>query len=146
MAQALRTGERAERRSVRRECEASVVVTAPSEAVWEVVSDPSRVGEWSCECRGCAWVEKAHSSVPGAHFSGHNRCGRIRWTRLNEVVRADEPKELIWRTMRRWPLPDSVEWRFGFSDEGTGTRVDESFLCRAYPRSSMAGPTRPSAS
>jgi hypothetical protein len=40
---------------MRRECEAGIVVKAPAAAVWDVISDVTRVGEWSGECRHCEW-------------------------------------------------------------------------------------------
>ena len=94
--------------------------------------DPGR--EWSGECRGCVWLGGATAPVPGARFRGRNRRGALRWTRLNEVVRAEEAKEMVWRTMRRWPFPDSVEWRLSISSEESGTRVEESFRVLSMPR------------
>jgi len=45
---------------MRRECEASVVIEAPPEAVWSVISDVTRVGEWSGECRRGEWIGPSH--------------------------------------------------------------------------------------
>jgi len=80
-------------------------MSAPPEAIWAVVADVTRVGEWSGECRGCIWVEGASEAVAGARFRGTNRRGGFRWTRLNEVVRADRPNELVWRTVPSGPYP-----------------------------------------
>lgn len=112
---------------MRRRCEASVTVAASPEAVWAVISDVHRVGEWSCECRGCVWVEGADGPVPGARFRGRNRRGGFRWTRLNEVILADRPRRLVWRTIPRAPYLDSTEWRVSLDADGAGTRVRQSF-------------------
>ncbi|HZP28186.1 MAG TPA: SRPBCC family protein [Acidimicrobiia bacterium] len=113
---------------MRHECEASVTVAAVPEAVWAVVSDVTRVGEWSGECRGCEWVGDARGPAVGARFRGRNRRGGFRWTRLNEVVTADAPHTLVWRTLARTPYFDSTEWRITLADDGAGgTRVTESF-------------------
>jgi hypothetical protein len=32
-------------------CDAEIVIDAPAEAIWAVVADVTRVGEWSAECR-----------------------------------------------------------------------------------------------
>ena len=45
-----------------------VVTEADPEAVWAVVSDPTRVGEWSHECGGAEWVGDVVSARPGARF------------------------------------------------------------------------------
>ena len=33
-----------------------------------VVSDVTRIGEWSGECRSCVWVGDVHDPVVGARF------------------------------------------------------------------------------
>jgi uncharacterized protein YndB with AHSA1/START domain len=119
---------------MRRACESSVTIASPPEAVWAVVSDVTRVGEWSGECRGCDWVGDADAAVPGARFRGRNRRGGFRWTRLNEVVLLDEPHELVWRTVPSGPYPDSVEWRLHLREVPGGTLVNESFTVLKMPR------------
>lgn len=112
---------------MRRSCEATTLIDAPIDAVWNVVSDVTRVGEWSGECRGCEWVGGASSPVPGAQFRGRNRRGSMRWTRLNQVDRAEPPHTLVWRTVVRFPYLDSVEWHLNLAEEEEGTRITEGF-------------------
>jgi uncharacterized protein YndB with AHSA1/START domain len=123
---------------VRRSCEASAVIGAPIDAVWRVVSDVTRVGEWSGECQGCAWVGGTDSPVPGAQFRGRNRRGSMRWTRVNQVIRAEPPHALVWRTVARFPYLDSTEWQLRLAEDGSATRVTEAFeivrLSRAMER------------
>ena len=114
--------------------EASLSVVAPPEAVWAVVSDVTRIGEWSGECRSCTWVGDVHAPVAGARFRGSNRRGGFRWTRLNQIKLAEEPHTLVWQTIPRPPYPDSVEWRLTLTEDGTGTRVRESFHVLHLPR------------
>jgi len=120
--------------NMRRECEASVTVAAPAEAVWAVVSDVPRLGEWSGECRACVWVGEDEAPVPGARFRGRNRRSGFRWTRLNEVVLVDEPHELVWRTVPSGPYLDSVEWSLSLAKDAGTTRVSESFQVLSMPR------------
>ncbi len=112
---------------MRRTCEASAVIGAPIDAVWKVVSDVTRVGEWSGECRGCTWVGDVDSPVLGAQFRGQNRRGSMRWTRLNEVVRVEPPHTFAWRTVARFPYLDSTEWQLSLAEDGSSTRVTEAF-------------------
>ncbi len=112
---------------MRRSCTASVVIRAPISAVWNVISDVTRVGEWSGECQGCTWVGDANSAVPGAQFRGRNRRGSMRWTRLNEVVRAEAPHTLAWRTVARFPYLDSTEWQLCLTEVAAETQVTETF-------------------
>lgn len=50
-------------------------VEATVRQVREVVSDVTRVGEWSHECRSARWVDPARGLVPGARFRGRNHAG-----------------------------------------------------------------------
>jgi len=43
---------------LKRSCEASVDIDADVETVWELVSDPTRTGEWSVECRGAEMAQR----------------------------------------------------------------------------------------
>jgi Polyketide cyclase / dehydrase and lipid transport len=52
---------------------AGEVVAAPPELVWDLVADVTRVGQWSPECAGAAWLEEPVRPAPGARFTGHNR-------------------------------------------------------------------------
>lgn len=112
---------------MRRSCEVSTVVGAPIDTVWNVVTDVTRVGEWSGECQGCEWVEGADSAVAGARFRGRNRRGSMRWTRVNEVIRAEPPHSFVWHTLSRFPYLDSTEWQLSLAEDSAGTRVTESF-------------------
>lgn len=119
---------------MRRTCEAEILIDRPPEAVWAVVADVTRVGEWSGECRRAEWVAGAVEPAARARFRGHNRRAGLRWTRLNEVIVAEAPRELVWRTLPSGPYPDSVEWRLALSPEGNGTRVAESYRIVHLPK------------
>jgi len=51
----------------RRQDSASTGIAAPPEVVWELVSDITRMGEWSPECRQCEWIGNA--AEPGREFA-----------------------------------------------------------------------------
>ncbi|MGH8994617.1 MAG: SRPBCC family protein [Acidimicrobiales bacterium] len=119
---------------MQRECEASVVVHAPPEAVWSVISDVTRVGEWSGECRGGAWIPPSNEASVGARFRGRNRRGGMRWTRVNEVLQADRPGHFRWKTVKAGPYPDSVEWAVALEAVEGGTKVTEGFRVVVLPR------------
>ena len=87
------------------------LVAAPPSAVWAVVSDVTRVGEWSAECVGAQWLDGASAAVPGVRFRGRNRAGRSRWTRTCEVLAVDPGRELVWQTVPGTLIRDSTEWR-----------------------------------
>ena len=114
------------RRRVQHQGSTAVVVDAGIDDVWDVVRDPTRVGEWSHECVGGEWVGDATEARPGARFRGRNEQGHIRWGRLCEVVSA-EPHELVWRTVPTRLSPDSTVWSLRLTREGDGTRIEQAF-------------------
>lgn len=106
-------------------CEATIDVDAPIEAVWSLVSDVTRTGEWSVECCGAEWLDGAGEPVAGARFRGRNRRNATRWSRVCEVVEVDAPRRMVWRTVATRLLPDSTRWEFALAPSGSGTTLTE---------------------
>lgn len=98
----------------------SIHIEASPEAVYDVVSDVRRMGEWSPECRECTWVDGASGPAVGARFKGTNRKGFARWSTTPTVVAADRGREFSFAT-------DITRWSYRFAAEGDGTEVTESF-------------------
>jgi Polyketide cyclase / dehydrase and lipid transport len=113
--------------TLKRSGRVETVTDATPEQVWAVVADVTRVGEWSHECGGAMWVEGATSARAGARFSGANRVGRVKWSRVNEIVCVDAPRELAWRTVPTRLYPDSTEWRIRIEPEDGKTRIVQTF-------------------
>jgi hypothetical protein len=103
-----------------------VIVDAEPDAVWDVVIDVTRVGEWSHECVECAFLGGATRAVPGARFRGRNRHGAFRWGRVCEVVSTDH-HELVWRTVPTTFYPDSTVWRIRVTPTERGTHLEQTF-------------------
>jgi hemerythrin-like domain-containing protein len=114
-------------RNIPRSGEVATVVDAPIDAVWRVVADVTRVGEWSHECRRVEWLDGATTAAPGVRFRGVNKAGLWSWSRINEIIVADEPQTLVWRTTPTLLYPDSSEWRITLTSVEGGTRIVQSF-------------------
>jgi hypothetical protein len=125
-------GEKPPRR-VQAENTVSVTVDAGIDAVWDVVRDVTRVGEWSHECTGASWLDGSTSPIPGARFRGRNRAGLFRWGRVCEIVSA-EPYELVWITVPTALFPDSSEWRITLDEMGSGVRISQHFRVIRGPK------------
>jgi hypothetical protein len=110
---------------VGKSCEVSIFVDASVDAVWELVSDVTRTGEWSVECRGAEWMDGATGPVEGARFRGRNRRNATRWSRVCELLDVVAPQRLAWRTLPTRLLPDSTRWEFELTPDGAGTKLTE---------------------
>ena len=55
----------------------SIEVAAPPERVYELVSDITRMGEWSPETVKGVWIDGASTPVVGARFKGSNKRGFV---------------------------------------------------------------------
>jgi len=105
--------------------QASVRIEAPPEKVYELVSDVTRMGEWSPECREGTWLDGATGPTVGARFRGRNRRGLARWSTKPRVVAADPGREFAFTT--RWLGRDMTRWTYRLEPEGGATRATESF-------------------
>jgi hypothetical protein len=105
--------------------EATLEIDAPPRAVYELVSDITRMGEWSPECVGCDWMDGHDGPAVGAQFHGHNRNNGNEWTTPNTIVAAEAGREFAW--VVGTPEFEVCRWRFVFEPNGSGTRVTESF-------------------
>lgn len=120
-------------RRVQLSSDVSVVVAADIDAVWNVVSDVTRVGEWSHECVGAEWLDGSTAPVPGARFRGRNKARVFRWGRVCEIVSAD-PYEIAWFTIPAWRTPDSTEWRISLEAVDGGTKITQRYNVRKAPK------------
>lgn len=73
--------------------EVSRVLPASPEAVYALVSDLPRMGEFSNENTGGSWVKGATGPAVGARFKGTNAKGKKKWTTDVVVTTADPGKE-----------------------------------------------------
>ena len=106
-----------------------VVADAPVDAVWNVVVDVTRTGEWSHECNGAEWLDGATHAVPGARFRGRNKQGRTRWSRQCEITVVDNERQLTWRTVPTVVYRDSTDWSIMLEpvDNGARTRITQTY-------------------
>ncbi|MGI5142335.1 MULTISPECIES: SRPBCC family protein [unclassified Streptomyces] len=111
-----------------------MIVDASVEAVWRVVADITRTSEWSHECHRITWLRGATTAAPGARFRGHNRSGRLRWSRDCEIVAVEAPHRITWRTIATTVFPDSTDWTIELEPVGTRTRVVQTYQMRDTPR------------
>ncbi|MGH9135951.1 MAG: SRPBCC family protein [Acidimicrobiales bacterium] len=100
--------------------EVTIRIAAPSEDLWRMVSDITRMGEWSPENRGGRWLGKAKGPTVGARFVGFNRHGIVPWATRCEVTKADPPRHFEFRVKE-----SGMRWGYRFEPDGDGTTVTE---------------------
>jgi hypothetical protein len=104
----------------------SIVVARPPEAVYDLVSDVTRTGEWSPICQACWWEDDARGV--GAFFTGRNVTPRRTWETRSEVMVADPGREFAWRVGGDQAWGARWGYRLEPVDEGTRLTEDWEFL------------------
>ena len=98
-------------------------ISASPAAVYDAISDVTRMGEWSEECHACEWHEGFDGPVVGATFDGHNRNGEHEWTSQGKVVIADPGREFAFEcSMMDFHYST---WGYRIEPTETGCRVTE---------------------
>ncbi|GAA2813627.1 SRPBCC family protein [Crossiella cryophila] len=113
--------------------EVELTVEVAPEKLWEIITDVARIGEFSPECTGGAWLD-SDSPGPrvGARFAGHNEYGDGFSSDVLCVVTESEPGRVF-----GWVVLDDAEdpalpgttWRYELSGAAFGrTVVRQTFL------------------
>ncbi|MCD5341424.1 SRPBCC family protein [Arthrobacter sp. AK04] len=100
----------------------SVTVKASAEALYDLVSDVTRTGEWSPVCRRCWWDDEDSAGQPGAWFTGRNELPQRTWETRSQVVAAERVREFAWVVGGRF-----VRWGFTLAPADGGTTLTESW-------------------
>jgi hypothetical protein len=112
----------------------TVHMAASADRVWDLVSDVTRVGEFSPETFEAEWVGGASGPAAGARFRGHvrrNGRGPVYWT-VCTVVACDPGREFAFAVAG--PGGRTVNtWRYQLEAGPGGTDVTESFALADRP-------------
>jgi len=100
---------------------ASIVIARSAESLYDLVSDVTRMGEWSPVCTACWWDDGA-TARPGAWFTGRNEVPGRTWETRSEVVAAEPGREFAFKVGGAW-----VRWGYTFTPVDGGTQVTESW-------------------
>lgn len=106
---------------------ARIHVDATPEEVYDLVSDISRMGEWSPETYKAHWLGNADHAQTGARFRGWNRMGPVRWFTDPIVECAERGKEFCFTTTL-FGRGRMTTWTFRMHPAaGGGTDLEESW-------------------
>jgi Polyketide cyclase / dehydrase and lipid transport len=108
----------------------TAVINAPADRIWALISDVTRMGQWSPETQSASWTGGSTGPIVGATFAGHNRKGMMRWTGKCEVTVAEPGREFTF--VRKGP-DGGTTWSYVLEPEGDATKVTESFSQAKLP-------------
>lgn len=100
--------------------EETLTIKASPEELYALVSDVTRMGEWSPECYTCEWLDGATGPSVGARFRGTNRMGPFRWSTTCTVAAATPGQEFTF-------AHEAARWSYRFRAGPDGTAVTESY-------------------
>ena len=104
----------------------TVHVEAPVERVWELVSDVTRMGEWSPEVYEAQWVDGATGPAVGARFKARNRrFGFVKYANTSIVVAAVPAQEFAF--VQGSAEKFRMKWTYRLVPSGAGTDLTESW-------------------
>jgi uncharacterized protein YndB with AHSA1/START domain len=101
----------------------SVVIAAPAERVYELISDPMRMALWSPECVGCRWIGGATAPAEGARFRGKSRNGWRRWTTTSTITEMRSGDRFAWE-VSYFGQP-VARWEYRIEPHDGGVRLVE---------------------
>ncbi len=102
--------------------DASIDISATPETVYALVSDITRMGEWSPEAVGGEWLDGGAGEV-GDWFVGHNETSEREWSRECEIAVAEPGRDFTF-------VVGGVEanctwWSYEMAPVDGGTRLTE---------------------
>ena len=114
----------------------AVQIAAPADRVWDLLTDITRIGDFSPETFEAVWLDEADGPHVGARFRGHvrrNGRGPVYWTTCT-VVTSEPGREFAFAVTSRGHALNT--WRYHLQPAGDSTDqtdVTESFQLANTP-------------
>ena len=99
----------------------SIVIARSADDLYDMVSDVTRMGEWSPVCTG-GWWDEGEGPRVGAWFTGRNELPERTWETRSEVVAAERGREFAFIVGG-----SRTRWGYTFAPVDGGTEVTESW-------------------
>ncbi|MDP9117600.1 MAG: SRPBCC family protein [Actinomycetota bacterium] len=106
----------------------SVAVDAPADVVWDLISDITRMPEWSPELTRATWLKGARAPVVGAKFKGRNGNKGRTWSTICTVTAAETGRLFSYR-VTSFGLP-VADWIYEIRPHASGCALTESTIDR----------------
>lgn len=109
----------------------SIEIAASPQAVYDLVTDLPRMGEWSPEAKGGQWRGGVTEAAVGAKFKGKNQNGKKKWSAGVVVTDATAPNRFAFRTVAG-PMT-FAEWTYEIEPSSDGCKVTETWVDTRAP-------------
>jgi ribosome-associated toxin RatA of RatAB toxin-antitoxin module len=98
----------------------SVTIDAAPEAVYALVADVTRTGEFSPVCKSAQWLDNDHT-----RFTGDNVLPDMQWTTTCRVDVAEPGKEFTFTNLGMDGARELVRWSYTLAAAGKSTTLGE---------------------
>lgn len=104
--------------------ESEIVVDAPAEALWPLVTDLGLLAELSPELQRVEWLDGAAGPGPDVRFRGYNAHPAAgQWSTVSTVTVWEPGRRFGWEVESEHAEGPAATWLFELSPAGSGTRV-----------------------
>ncbi len=122
--------------------EASIVIAAPPELVWELVSDLQLPARFSNEFRGAELLGEETVPAVGVQFTGHNHHPAIgSWKTTSTITSFESPMVFAYDVEGEDGRP-SASWRFSLEPTADGTRLTQAMRMGPATERNQSGDRR----
>jgi uncharacterized protein YndB with AHSA1/START domain len=103
---------------------AEILIDAPPERVWDLVSDIGLMAELSSELQEVTWLDGATGPAVGHRFTGRNAHPAMgEWETVSTVTECDPPYRFAWAVGD--PGHPAATWRFNLKPDREGTLLEQ---------------------
>jgi Polyketide cyclase / dehydrase and lipid transport len=100
----------------------SMLIGASASSLFAMITDVTRMNEWSPETIEAQWLKGATGPAVGAQFKGKNRMGKSTWSTKPTITVCNEDRVFEFKV----PGASGATWRYEFEPVAGGTIVTES--------------------
>ncbi len=118
---------------VDRSGQVDVDVPATPDQVWAVLTDVTRIGEWSHECRTAQWLDGNDQAAVGARFRGSNKVRFNRWSKKCTITDMEPAHRFVYETNVDF-MGGPTRWTFTLEPTADGCHVAQSFQIDHMPK------------
>ncbi|MCA2227005.1 SRPBCC family protein [Nonomuraea aurantiaca] len=98
------------------------------EEVWDLITDVSRIGEWSPECTGATWLDEGDGPAVGRKFEGRNRFPDGRTSSvICEVTEVEPGRRFAWAVLDTGGWRASL-WSYDLTPDSGQTIIKHTFV------------------